>query len=74
MRGLHGVAVINLQTLKVVRTIDVPGTPTEILVRPDGKVAYVSCGQNVSAINLENWKVAKTMNAGAGADGLAWVP
>jgi len=58
----------------VVRTIDLPGTSTEILIRPDGKVAYVSWSQKVSAINLENWTVAKTMDAGAGADGLAWVP
>src|SRR4051794_36321248 len=40
------VAVVDLKTLEVVRTIDVPGNPQEVLMRPDGKVAYVSC--NVS--------------------------
>lgn len=40
----HGsLVVVDLQTLKVARTISVPGAAQEILVSPDGKVAYVSC-------------------------------
>ena len=39
----HGsVVVVDLQTLKVARTISVPGAAQEILVSSDGKVAYVS--------------------------------
>ena len=38
-----GVAVVDLQTLKVARAIPVPGAAQQILVSPDGKVAYVSC-------------------------------
>jgi YVTN family beta-propeller protein len=80
---LHGqVAVVDLGTLKVARTIDLPGAPQEIVVNPDGKVAYVSCireGQvgQVAVIDLAprdvaQWKVQSLIDAGRGADGLAW--
>ena len=85
------VAVINLATLKLARTIPVPGVPQEILVSPDGQSAYVSCmvrvqdlraaqtdrivekeiGQ-VAVIDLANWKMKSLIDAGKGADGLAW--
>ena len=74
----HGrVAVVDLGTLTVARTIDLPGAPQEVVVRPDGKVAYVSCtraGQvgQVAAIDLAQWKVESLIDAGKGADGLAW--
>jgi YVTN family beta-propeller protein len=68
------VAVVDLATMKVINTIPVPSAPQEILVRPDGKVAYVSCNvkNQVAAIDLSDWKVQRIINAGAGADGLAW--
>jgi DNA-binding beta-propeller fold protein YncE len=67
------VAVIDLATLAVVKTISVPALPQEVLVRPDGKVAYVSCdtSHQVAAIDLATWGV-KLIEAGNGADGLAW--
>lgn len=74
LRANHQVAVVNLKTLKVVRTVEAPAIPTEILVPPDGRVAYVSCtgkGQ-VAVIDLPHWKVEALINAGKGADGLAW--
>lgn len=73
--GKNLVAVVDLGTLKVVRAIAVPSAPQEILVRPDGKVAYVSCNRQnqVAAIDLSQWKVTALIDAGAGADGLAWV-
>jgi DNA-binding beta-propeller fold protein YncE len=60
--------------MKVVRNIDVPAAPQEILVRPDGKVAYVSCNRSgeVAAIDLSQWKVQNLITAGKFADGLAW--
>lgn len=73
LREEHQVAVVDLVTSKVVRTIDVPDHPSEILIRPDGKVAYVSCGSKVAAINVEKWAVNGLIEAGNGADGLAWV-
>jgi DNA-binding beta-propeller fold protein YncE len=74
----HGqVAAVDLGTLTVARTIDLPGAPQEVVMRPDGKVAYVSCtraGQvgQVAAIDLAQWKVESLIDAGKGADGLAW--
>jgi YVTN family beta-propeller protein len=72
---VNGVAVIDLATHKVVRTIHVPASPQEVLVRPDGGIAYVSCdtSHQVAAIDLTTWKV-NLIEAGNGADGLAWAP
>jgi DNA-binding beta-propeller fold protein YncE len=60
--------------MKVAHTIDVPAAPQEVLIRPDGKVAYVSCdaSRKVAAISTSDWKVERLIDAGAGADGLAW--
>jgi DNA-binding beta-propeller fold protein YncE len=68
------VAVIDLAALKVVYTIDVPASPQEVLVRPDGKIAYVSCDRSakVAAIRTSDWQVDSLIDAGKGADGLAW--
>jgi YVTN family beta-propeller protein len=70
---VNKVSVIDLQTLKVVRSIDVPKAPQEVLVRPDDKMAYVSCDSShqVAAINLADWSVT-LIDAGKGTDGLAW--
>jgi YVTN family beta-propeller protein len=70
---VNKVSVIDLQTLKVVRNIDVPKAPQEVLVRPDDKMAYVSCDSShqVAAINLADWSVT-LIDAGKGTDGLAW--
>jgi YVTN family beta-propeller protein len=68
------VAVIDLATLKVAHEIDVPASPQESLVRPDGQFAYVSCdaSHKIAAIRTSDWTVEKLIDAGAGADGLAW--
>ena len=46
----------------------------EILIRPDGLVAYVSCppSNKVAVIDLAQWKVQALIDAGEYADGLAW--
>ena len=67
------VAVVDLGSVQVARRIDVGPSPQEILIRPDGKVAYVSCaGGKVAAIDLEKWNVQKLIVAGNYPDGLAW--
>lgn len=68
------VGVVDLETLKVVRTFVVPKAPQEVLIRPDGMAAYVSCdaSRQVAVIDLKNRKVEKLIYAGPGADGLAW--
>jgi YVTN family beta-propeller protein len=74
--GLNKVGLVDLETMKLRRTVEVPRAPQEILVRPDGAKAYVSCdvSQQVAVIDLKDWKVEKLIQAGAGADGLAWAP
>ena len=51
----------------------VPAAPQEVLIRPDGKIAYVSCNTSgkVAAIDLAQWKVQNLIAAGNFADGLA---
>jgi DNA-binding beta-propeller fold protein YncE len=71
---VNKVAVVDLQSLKVVHTIDVPKAPQEVLIGPGDRTAYVSCDSShqVAAINTSDWTVSKLINAGKGADGLAW--
>jgi DNA-binding beta-propeller fold protein YncE len=73
MPAANAVAVVNLATLQVVKTIRVPPAPQEVVIRPDGQFVYVSCDQShqVAAIQINNWSV-KLIDAGRGADGLAW--
>jgi YVTN family beta-propeller protein len=68
------VAVLNLKSMKIEHTIDVPASPQEVLVRPDGAVAYVSCDANhkVAEIRTSDWTLGGLIDAGPGADGLAW--
>src|ERR1700756_3197930 len=67
------VALVDVATMRVVRTIKVPPSPQEVLVRPDGMVGYVSCSAShqIAAIQTNDWTV-KLIEAGRGADGLAW--
>jgi len=68
------VAVVDLGTMKVAHMIEVPAAPQEILVRPDGRVAYASCdaSHKIVAIRVSEWTVDKLIDVGNGADGLAW--
>ena len=68
------VAVVDLGAMKVAQVIDVPAAPQETLVRPDGQVAYVSCDVSgkIAVIRTSDWTVEKLIDAGPGADGLAW--
>jgi DNA-binding beta-propeller fold protein YncE len=68
------VAVVDLASKQVVRSVAVVKSPREILIRPDGKVAYVSCPRSgqVAAVDLNAWKVEKLIGVGKAADGLGW--
>ena len=74
MNGIKKLGVVDLAALKLVRTLDVPAAPQEVVVQPDGAVAYVSCdaSHQIAVIDLKNWTVTKLIEAGRGADGLAW--
>jgi len=58
----------------VAHTFDAPRAPQEVLVQPDGAFAYVSCdaSKQVLMLNLKTWQIEKLIDAGPGADGLAW--
>ncbi len=69
------VAVVDLAQMKVVSLVNVAANPQEILMRPDGSTAFVSCSSaegKVSVIDLKTREVTKTFAAGPGADGLGW--
>jgi DNA-binding beta-propeller fold protein YncE len=73
-----GVAVVDLASFTVVRTLKVDGAPQEVLVAPTGD-AYVSSWPAhgpglITVIDPAATKVTATIPAGAGADGLAWSP
>ena len=72
--NVNQVAVIDLKTMHVAHTVSVPKAPQEILVRPDGQMAFASCDSSakVAAIRTSDWKVDSLIDAGKGADGLAW--
>jgi len=72
--GLGDVAVVDLAARKVVHDLQLPRAPQEVLVRPDGAVAYVSCDASakIGVIDLKEWKVSTLIDVGKNADGLAW--
>jgi len=74
MPSADKVAVVDLKTLQVTQNIDVAKAPQEVLMRPDGREAYVSCmgAHQVAVIDLSQMKVKTLIEAGKGADGLAW--
>src|SRR5206468_3887376 len=55
--SVNKVGVIDLRSMQLAHTIDVPKAPQEVLVRPDGAVAYVSCDQSrqIAVIDLKEW-------------------
>jgi YVTN family beta-propeller protein len=74
MPSANKVAVVDLKEMKVARTIEVPATPQAAVIRADGERAYVSCDEShkIAAIRTSDWTVEKLIDAGRGADGLAW--
>ncbi len=70
------VAVVGMQSMQVMRTIALGAGryPQEIVVRPDGKTAYVSCmhSNQVAEIDLGTWKLTRLIETGKDTDGLAW--
>lgn len=72
--GKNQVAIVDLAAMKVVKSLEVPKAPQAVVVRPDGKEAYASCDSShkIAVIGVGDWTVKGTIDAGAGADGLAW--
>ena len=62
---------------RVTRTIDVPATPTGLVLSPDGATAYVTCAGprgTVCVVDLESGTVSGTIAAGHAATGPAVSP
>lgn len=70
----HALAVVDLNTMKTVRTLEIGPRPQQVLVRPDGAVAYVACygGHQVAALDLSSWQITAMIDVGQKADGMAW--
>ena len=78
LSGENAVAVIDPATRKVVRKVTVGTVPIQLYVTPDSRMLLVANqgtrkkpGKTVSMIDLESFKVAKTVVTGAGAHGVA---
>jgi len=72
--GAKQMGVINLSSMKLEKTIDVPASPQEVLLSPDGKDVFVSCNTSgqVAEIDTAKWSVMQLLPAGIWVDGLAW--
>jgi YVTN family beta-propeller protein len=68
--------VIDLQSLKVARTLKISSGASEILVRPGADVAYLSgTGPGkIDVLDLHTWELQKPIELTPGVDGLAWLP
>src|SRR2546427_14485 len=65
---------IDLQSLKVVRTLKISQGASEILIRPGGSVAYISGtgAGKIDVLKLHSWELEKPIELTPGVDGLAW--
>jgi DNA-binding beta-propeller fold protein YncE len=72
----HLLLAIDLATLNVAKTLELPGAPSEILVRPAGGIAFVSCMDSgkIAVVDLRAWQLQEPIVLTAGVDGLAWIP
>lgn len=68
-------AAIDVATQKIDHIVDVGARPQEVLIRPDGRFAYVSCfgARHVSVVDLSTWQVVNRIDTGEKADGMVWV-
>jgi DNA-binding beta-propeller fold protein YncE len=72
----HLLLAIDLATLKIAKSFELPGAPSEILVRPDGGVVFVSCMDSgkIAVVDLRAWQQEEAIVMTPGVDGLAWLP
>ena len=66
--------LIDMATMKLVKTIDVAGKPQEILFSPDGSHAWASSfGEpKVAEIDTKTWTLTRELPGTDRNDGLAW--
>ncbi len=68
--------VIDLQSLKVARTLKISDGASEILIRPGGEVAYLSGtgAGKIDVLDLHTWELQKPIELTPGVDGMDWLP
>lgn len=66
---------VDLQSLKVARTLKVSNRASEVLIRPGGEVAYISgtVAGKIEVLDLRKWEIQKPIELTPGVDGLAWL-
>jgi hypothetical protein len=59
----------------VVRSFEAPERSSEILIRPDGGIAYVSGtgAGKIAMLDLGTWKMQPPIDLTPGVDGMVWV-
>ncbi len=77
LSGENAIAVIDPETRKVIRKVEVGTVPIQLYATPDSRTLLVANqgtrkmpGKTVSMIDLETFKVVKTVVTGAGAHGV----
>jgi DNA-binding beta-propeller fold protein YncE len=67
-------AVVDIAAMKVIRSIDTPTDPEEVLVQPNNKSAWISspASHTESELDLTTWQITKRIQTGKNSDGIAW--
>jgi len=68
--------VIDLASYKLDESFDIPPAIGEVLITPDGKLAFVSCPQAgvIEVFDVHANKLLQPIKLTRGVDGLAWAP
>ena len=76
MPDISKIGVIDLSTMKLVKTVDVSGKPQEILYSPDGSRAWSSSfGEpKVAEIDTKTWTLTRELPGTDRNDGMAYTP
>ena len=76
MPNASALGVVDLQSMKMVKKVEVAGKPQEVLLSPDGTRAWASAfgPSQVAEIDAATWTLTRELPAGPRNDGLAWSP
>ena len=71
---LNKLAVVDIAAMKVIRSIDTPADPEEVLSQPGNKTAWISsvASHTESQLDLATWQITQKIETGKGTDGIAW--
>jgi YVTN family beta-propeller protein len=72
--ALNKLAIVDIDTMKVVRSIDTPADPEEVLAQPGNNTAWIAsvASHTESQLDLATWQITKKIETGKGTDGIAW--